>query len=446
MRPRWLRSSTALSGRGHQSIHLRPLMQRRLSRWPTACGAVAGFSPRSAVARPASSSCCPAPMGSRRCTRVSVHPDLQRHGIASSMVAAAEELAAIRGFERVELLARAEFPDFIAFWQHRGFVVDRTIAHGVILTKPLPLAIKVPTSVAMVRLGERLAQLLERGDVILAAGDLGAGKTTLTQGIGRGLGSEGPIISPTFVLSRIHPSSIGRPTLMHVDAYRLATPTELDDLDLDATVADSITVVEWGQRDRRGPCRGSIGDRHLDRLRRTSRQPTMTASGSSRSAPSGPGGTMSISACCAVLIMVLIMAVLVMVGLIMTEAALVLALDTSTVVNVGLARGDRVLATATVADQMAHVEQLMPLVSECLDAAGAQVRDLEQVVVGLGPGPFTGLRVGVVTAQVLGQVLGLELRGICSLDVVAAQFAGAQFRGVRGCHRCPATRGVLGSL
>ncbi len=102
-----------------------------------------------------------------------------------------------------------------------------------------------------------------------------------------------------------------------------------------------------------------------------------------------------------------------------------LALDTSTVVNVGLARGDRVLATATVADQMAHVEQLMPLVSECLDAAGAQVRDLEQVVVGLGPGPFTGLRVGVVTAQVLGQVLGLELRGVCSLDVVAAQFAGA---------------------
>ena len=63
----------------------------------------------------------------------------------------------------------------------------------------------------------------------------------------------------------------------------------------------------------------------------------------------------------------------------MAEAALVLALDTSTVVNVGLARGDRVLATATVADQMAHVEQLMPLVSECLDAAGAQVSDLEQV-------------------------------------------------------------------
>jgi tRNA threonylcarbamoyladenosine biosynthesis protein TsaE len=182
-----------------------------------------------------------------RFTRVSVHPELQRHGIASAMVAAAEELAAIRGFERVELLARAEFGEFIAFWQHRGFVVDRAVPHGVILTKRLPLAITVPTSEAMVRLGERLAQLLERGDVILAAGDLGAGKTTLTKGIGRGLGSEGPIISPTFVLSRIHPSSTGRPTLMHVDAYRLSTASELDDLDLDAAVPDSITVVEWGQ-------------------------------------------------------------------------------------------------------------------------------------------------------------------------------------------------------
>jgi len=185
--------------------------------------------------------------GTARFSRVSVHPDLQRHGIASAMVAAAEELAAIRGFERVELLARTEFGEFIAFWQHRGFVVDRRVDHGVILAKPLPLAIKVPTSEAMVRLGERLAKLLQRGDVILAAGDLGAGKTTLTQGIGRGLGSEGPIISPTFVLSRIHPSRIGRPTLMHVDAYRLSTASELDDLDLDAAVADSITVVEWGQ-------------------------------------------------------------------------------------------------------------------------------------------------------------------------------------------------------
>ena len=114
--------------------------------------------------------------------------------------------------------------------------------------------------------------------------------------------------------------------------------------------------------------------------------------------------------------------------MIIKEAPLVLALDTSTVVNVGLARGDEVLATATVADRMAHVEQLVPLVSECVDAAGIRLADLDQLIVGLGPGPFTGLRVGVVTAQILSVALGLELRGVCSLDILAAQFV-TQSRG-----------------
>jgi tRNA threonylcarbamoyladenosine biosynthesis protein TsaB len=111
--------------------------------------------------------------------------------------------------------------------------------------------------------------------------------------------------------------------------------------------------------------------------------------------------------------------------MIMSEAPLVLALDTSTVVNVGLARGDQVLATATVADKMAHVEQLIPLVSECVDTAGIRLADIDQLIVGLGPGPFTGLRVGVVTARVLSFALGVELRGVCSLDVLAAQFVSA---------------------
>jgi tRNA threonylcarbamoyl adenosine modification protein YeaZ len=111
--------------------------------------------------------------------------------------------------------------------------------------------------------------------------------------------------------------------------------------------------------------------------------------------------------------------------MIMAEAALVLALDTSTVVNVGLAQGERVLATATVTEQMAHAEQLMPLVSECLDVAGVRAADLDRLVVGVGPGPFTGLRVGVATARVLSYVLDVELRGVCSLDVLAAQFTGA---------------------
>ena len=109
----------------------------------------------------------------------------------------------------------------------------------------------------MRRLGARLARLLEPGDVIIASGELGAGKTTLTQGIGRGLGTTGQVISPTFVLSRIHPSATGRPGLVHVDAYRLSGPDELDDLDLDATVPDSVTVVEWG----RGVAEGLAADR-----------------------------------------------------------------------------------------------------------------------------------------------------------------------------------------
>ncbi|HEV2872805.1 MAG TPA: tRNA (adenosine(37)-N6)-threonylcarbamoyltransferase complex dimerization subunit type 1 TsaB, partial [Actinomycetota bacterium] len=103
---------------------------------------------------------------------------------------------------------------------------------------------------------------------------------------------------------------------------------------------------------------------------------------------------------------------------------LVLALDTSTVVNVGLARGDRVLAQATIADRMAQVEQLTPAIRDCLSQAGVRLADLGQIVVGLGPGPFTGLRVGVVTARILASVGGVELRGVCSLDVLAAQFAG----------------------
>jgi tRNA threonylcarbamoyl adenosine modification protein YeaZ len=103
--------------------------------------------------------------------------------------------------------------------------------------------------------------------------------------------------------------------------------------------------------------------------------------------------------------------------------SLVLALDTSIVVNVGLARGGQVLAETTIADPRAHVEQLTPVIRDCLRQAGVRLTNLTQVIVGLGPGPFTGLRVGVVTAQVLASVAKVPLRGVCSLDVLAAQFA-----------------------
>ncbi len=96
---------------------------------------------------------------------------------------------------------------------------------------------------AMKALGARLAPLLRAGDLVLLDGELGAGKTTLTRGLGSALGTREPITSPTFVLAREHPTASG-PPLVHVDAYRLATGTEVEDLDLDWDHA--IVVVEWG--------------------------------------------------------------------------------------------------------------------------------------------------------------------------------------------------------
>jgi tRNA threonylcarbamoyladenosine biosynthesis protein TsaE len=106
--------------------------------------------------------------------------------------------------------------------------------------------VRVETPAAMRDLGRRLARVLRAGDLVLLAGPLGAGKTTLVQGIGEGLGVRGPVTSPTFVIARVHPALRGGPALVHADAYRLASPAEVDDLDLDASLDDSVTVVEWG--------------------------------------------------------------------------------------------------------------------------------------------------------------------------------------------------------
>ncbi len=95
-------------------------------------------------------------------------------------------------------------------------------------------------------LAARLGALLRRGDLLLLTGELGAGKTTFTQGLGEGLGVRPGIISPTFVLVREHPSLGNGPDLVHVDAYRLGSEGEIDDIDLEATMDRAVTVVEWG--------------------------------------------------------------------------------------------------------------------------------------------------------------------------------------------------------
>lgn len=91
--------------------------------------------------------------------------------------------------------------------------------------------------------GARLAGVLRAGDLIVLTGPLGAGKTALVQGIGAGLGVRGTIHSPTFVIARVHQGPL---PLVHVDAYRLGSLDEVDDLDLDVDVADAVTCVEWG--------------------------------------------------------------------------------------------------------------------------------------------------------------------------------------------------------
>jgi len=91
-----------------------------------------------------------------------------------------------------------------------------------------------------------VAPKLVAGDLLILTGDLGAGKTTFTQGLSAALGVRGPIASPTFIIARTHPSLVDGPALVHVDAYRLGSLAELDDLDLDATLEDAVTVVEWG--------------------------------------------------------------------------------------------------------------------------------------------------------------------------------------------------------
>jgi tRNA threonylcarbamoyladenosine biosynthesis protein TsaE len=118
--------------------------------------------------------------------------------------------------------------------------------------------IPVATADDMRALGQRIAAVLRAGDLVVLSGPLGAGKTTLVQGIGQGLGVRGPVTSPTFVIARVHPPLRGGPGLVHVDAYRLGSVAEVDDLDLDASLDDCVTVVEWGE--------GLVEDLAADRL------------------------------------------------------------------------------------------------------------------------------------------------------------------------------------
>ncbi|GAB2472779.1 hypothetical protein GCM10027030_04120 [Luteococcus sediminum] len=181
-----------------------------------------------------------------RLHRVSVRPSARTRGVAAQMVRGAGDVFGELGVRCVELLCRKEFPETRRWWVEHGFSQVGLTDQGWVMGIELPAIIEVSTGEAMQDLGRRLALLLRAGDVVVASGDLGAGKTTLTQGIGAGLGVEGPVISPTFVLSRVHHNLGEGPDLVHVDAYRLGSETELFDLDLDQTLPEAVTLVEWG--------------------------------------------------------------------------------------------------------------------------------------------------------------------------------------------------------
>ncbi|HWA66900.1 MAG TPA: tRNA (adenosine(37)-N6)-threonylcarbamoyltransferase complex ATPase subunit type 1 TsaE [Mycobacteriales bacterium] len=123
------------------------------------------------------------------------------------------------------------------------------------------MSVRVRTPEAMRELGVELAAGLKPGDLVLLIGPVGAGKTTLAQGIGAGLGVSG-VLSPTFVIARVHAD--GRVPLVHVDAYRLSSIEEVDDLDLDASLEESVTLVEWGE----GLVEGLAGNRLEIRIER----------------------------------------------------------------------------------------------------------------------------------------------------------------------------------
>lgn len=176
--------------------------------------------------------------------RFGVVPAAQGTGVAHRLVEAA--VAAADGCTTVAILAREELPESVGFWHSNGFRQVGAHPPYLEMERAVRVFVDAPDADAMRALGERVAGVLGAGDVIVLNGELGAGKTTLTQGVGAGLTVRGDITSPTFVIARIHPSLAAGPDLVHVDAYRLGGIAELDDLDLDMSLDDAVTVVEWG--------------------------------------------------------------------------------------------------------------------------------------------------------------------------------------------------------
>lgn len=279
--------------------------------------------------------------------------------------------------------------------------------------------IELPDADATVAAGRRIGALLRAGDVVVLTGDLGAGKTTLARGIGEALGVRGALTSPTFVLARRHPSLVGGPDVVHADLYRTDADAELDDLDLADPTA--VTLVEWGRGRVEDLAGGDRLEITLD-VEGTGRVLTVVgigarwaegigasapASGHSRTA-NGPVERPGVT----------------------TRERLgagtrVLALDTATAATTAAAVSAResgvdVHAEDVHVDPRRHGEVLAPMVRDVLGAAGWAPGALDLIAVGVGPGPFTGLRVGIAFAQAAGFALGIPVVGVSTLAAIAA--------------------------
>ncbi|CAN5195582.1 hypothetical protein BH09ACT12_BH09ACT12_25570 [soil metagenome] len=178
--------------------------------------------------------------------RVGILSQAQGYGIAGAMIESAVDAWTGRK-TRLAVVAREELPKTVGFWVRRGFTQTDRRSPYVELGLRLPKVHQIATPEAMRELGSRIADDLVPGDLLVLTGDLGAGKTTFTQGLGARLGVAGKVTSPTFVIAREHAPTGQRPGLVHVDAYRLGSIAELDDLDLDTALDDVVTVVEWGE-------------------------------------------------------------------------------------------------------------------------------------------------------------------------------------------------------
>ena len=247
-----------------------------------------------------------------------------------------------------------------------------------------------------------VAKTLLPGDVLLLDGDLGAGKTTFTQGLARAMGVDEPVTSPTFTLVRSYSTAFGV-ELIHADVYRLDELSDIVALGLPEMLDNGgVAVIEWGERAAPGPrSRASRRPTHPHRRGRGAAHYAHTRGGSMAGPLERLGGRPRRARHLA--------AMTVLLGI---------ATATSQV-GVALAGPDGPIASLQVRQGRRHGELLAPAIETLTRMAGIGMQQIGRVAVDIGPGLFTGLRVGVATAKALAAALEIPIVGCSSLELLA---------------------------